>query len=287
MADFIRLIRCPVTKKIFKIPVMASDNIVYEAEIAFKLINTEEKSPISGLVLEQDIKIIITLKSMISLFLEKFQEYKVMQYNSDFDISKIYHFSKAEILSVFTERDNYDRLLKYDKFKIDDIDYLCFTDFLRYCGNHEVIIHFLDRCNNLNYKWGNSSWNLVNYIFKYASPEVVKYVLKTYKELDYENDCSNGWRPIHQIASSYDGECVRLIVDLGVNVLNKTSENISALEYIVGHHDMETIKHVIDKVNFLDDLSLPILLVRMEDNEKLNEFNKDELRAIMITKFNF
>ncbi len=47
MVEFIKLISCPVTGKIFDIPVMASDDIVYEAEIVFKLIETKKKSPIS------------------------------------------------------------------------------------------------------------------------------------------------------------------------------------------------------------------------------------------------
>ena len=248
MTEFIKLISCPVTKKIFCTPVMASDNIIYEAEIAFKLIEDGKVSPITNELLEPDIKIVINLKSLIDIFIRHFQGLKEHRYRSEFDITKIYHFSKAEILSIFTERENYNGLLKYDSFKIEDIEHHSFANFLKFAP-YEVITHFIDRCNNLQYVFPNvpGTWNIINYVLRYSSLEVVKYVLTKYPNLDYEHESSDGWKPIHQVSTARDGECVRLLIDNGVDLLTRTSEGITGLEYILTNLDVETVMYTIEK----------------------------------------
>jgi hypothetical protein len=298
MVELLDLIRCPVTKQIFNTPIIASDGTVYEAEVAFNLIESKKESTITGKVLEKDIRIVITLKSLISMLLDKFEYLKEHQYKTSIDITKMYHFNKIEILSIFANRVGYNKLLNYDTFVISDIDSRSFADFLSY-ATHDTIVHFLNKCDNLNYRWMVTNplppinnvtmdvpaWSVINYICKNAPSSIVKHVLTQYSDIDYENDCSNGWKPIHQVVTTYDGECVRLMIDRNVDLMSKTQDNITAFEYIIGSHGIDTIKHAINKVHMLNNLSLPILFVRLEDNEKINDSEKGEINAIMISKY--
>ncbi len=283
--NFIKLISCPVTKKLFCTPVLASDNCVYEAEVAYNLIENKIKSPITGKILKKDIKVPIQIKSLVEMFICSNKEFEEHRYKSGFDIKKVYNYSKAEILTIFTERKNYSNLCNYDSFEIEDIDCYRFNDFLRYAPS-TVIIHFLDHCNNLEYKW-NENWSLINYVCKNCHPQIVKHMLNKYPNLNYENESSNGWRPVHQLASLDDGECVRMVLDLGVNLFTRTNEHITGLEYILAGHDRETILYALGKVEYLqEDLPLAFLMIRLDDNEKIDEQVKDEIRLIMISKFN-
>ncbi len=186
---------------------------------------------------------------------------------------------------IFIERSNYSGLLKFETFKIEDIEGHCFSDFLKFAP-YNVIIHFLDRCNNLDHVFTDTigSWNIVNYICRSASSEIVKYVLTKYPNLNYENVSTEGWRPIHQIASSYDGDCVKLLIDNGVNLLSRTIDNITGLEYIITQHDVDTIIYTLDHMDYIGDLDLSILFIRLEDNDKLTYEDKDRLRTIIISK---
>jgi hypothetical protein len=286
MNNLLKLIICPISKKIFKTPVIGSDGVVYEAELAFKLLESKCPSPITGQLLDEDIKVVITLKSFINLLIKKFNKLKDLRYKSNFDITKIYHFSKIEILSIFTEKKNYKNLLKYDMFKIEDLELYTFADFLRYAPDN-VVIHFINKCNSLNYEFEveNSKWSILNILLKHGKDETVKKVLRKSYNFDYEHKCKDDWQPIHQVANNYDGECTRLLIDKGVNLFAKTSENITGLEYVVGNHDVDTIKYVLSKVDHLIDLQLMFLIIRLDDNEKIDAENKIDLKSIMICKY--
>jgi len=288
MSEFIKLISCPITGKIFYTPVMGSDNVVYEAEAIIPLIESKTVSPISGKKLDKNIIVVLNLKSLIDLFLKSFENLREHQYKCTTNVTKLYHFSKAEILTIFMERTNYINLLKYDNFKMDDIENYCFADFLKYAP-YNVIVHFINHCDNLHYRFPDSpgTWNVVNYIFRCGTPEVVKFLLQTYPDLDYENEASEGWRPIHQVASSYDGESVRLILDNGVNPLTRTSDNITGFEYIISNQDAETISYAIERINSITGLDISVLLIRLDDNEKLTDDEKDLIKDLLVSKYNY
>lgn len=288
MAEFINLISCPITKKIFYTPTLASDGIIYEAEAILNIIESKNPSPISGKILDKDLIVVINLKSLIDLFLKSYENMRQNQYVCITNISNLYYFSKAEILSIFMERSNYNSLLKYDNFKIEDIDTYCFADFLKY-ASYDIIVHFIEHCDNLNYIFPDSpgTWSVANYVFKYGTPETVKYLLTKYPDLDYENESSEGWRPIHQIASSHDGEAVKLLIDIGVNILSKTSQNISGFEYIITSQNAETITYTIDHMNFATELDLSVLLIRVDDNENLKNEEREMIKDMIVTKYNY
>ena len=284
--ELIKVISCPITKRIFHTPALASDNNVYEAEILFNLIEKELPSPISGKLLEEDIKVPINLKSFIDLVVSKNNNLEKFRYESSFDIKKVYKFSKSQILTIFMERSNYENLLNYNKFKISDIDKNSFLDFLRF-GQSNIIIHFIDNCSDLDYKYEESSWNILNYICKYCNSRVVKHVINTYPNFDYNNESSSGWRPIHQIAAYHDYESVMLLLDKSVDLFAKTSECISGLEYIVTNQNKECIMKTIGIVDYLKNgVTLPILMIRLDDNEHISESDRDELKCFFVSKYN-
>jgi hypothetical protein len=288
MSELIKLISCPITGKIFYMPVIGSDNVVYEAEAAIELIENKTVSPISGKKLDKNIIVVLNLKSLIDLVLKSFENLREQQYKCSTNITNLYHFSKAEILTIFMERTNYNSLLKYDNFKMDDIENYCFADFLKFAP-YDVVVHFINHCDNLHYRFPDSpgTWNVINYIFRCGTQEVVKYVLKTYPDLDYENESSEGWRPIHQIASSYDGESVRLILDNGADPLTKTSDNITGFEYIISAQDAQTIGYAIERINSIANLDISVLLIRLDDNEKLTIDEKDLIKDLLVSKYNY
>lgn len=104
MDDFISLISCPMSGKIFNYPVLSKENgNVYEGEI---LMN-EEPSAI----------IVLPLKSFIISFLEKFPEFKKQQYEISPEnmYSHIYNINNINNDII---KKKYDTIIKYNKFSL-------------------------------------------------------------------------------------------------------------------------------------------------------------------------
>jgi hypothetical protein len=287
MSELIKLLSCPITGKIFRVPMIGSDNTVYEGEILFDMIENKKKSPVTDEILKKDVRVVITMKTFIDTLEEEVDSVKENRYVPKNDISKMYHFSKSDILSIFGSRKNYQRLLKYDEFVIEDMDSHLFVDMLK-CATSDVIIHILDRLNNLEHTWSN--WSIINYICRYAKEDIIIHMIKTYPTLDWNHPCQNSWRPIHQIAIKYSDTCVKEFLNLNVDLLEKNNECISGLEYILGNCTLVTVLFAISKVDFskvdfIFDGNIGILFVRIEDNEKLSIDDKSHIIDTMFTKY--
>lgn len=282
MDDFLRLISCPITKKIFYIPVIASDDNVYEAEKVIELITNKIASPITNKILEDDIRVVIPLKFMISSFLDNLDNisYKERQYVQTYDVNSTYFFSKDEINKIFSDRMEYNKLTKYSYFKIEDIDRYAFKDFLKEAAT-EVIIHFIDYCNDLEYDW-SGSWKIINYVTKICNCEIIRHLID--KNIDLEHPCTNDWRPIHYVALLHDGETTRKLVSKGVNLMAQLSDGETALDIIVIGHDKETINFTLEYVINITESMMVKLLVDLDDNTKLTDDDKDLIKCQIVSK---
>lgn len=282
MEKLIKLISCPISKKIFNSPMLASDGIVYEAEILYDLINSDKESPVSNVKLDLNIKIPKALKMFINDFIKNNGDYEELQYKTDFNLKKMYNFNKIEIMTIFSDRSNYDKLLDYDNFILSDIEGNNFKRFLELASN-ETVIHFLDNCESLDYNWNNI--NIVNYVMEYGNYSVIEHLIKNYPNLNYENPC-NGYSPIHILASRDSDNVIKLLIDLGINLFAKTNDGITGFEYILNNRSSEIIEHVINKIDSIGDLQLIFLFIRIDDNQNIDDDDKDRLKCLLNEKFN-
>lgn len=286
MSDFITHLICPITHNMFHTAVIASDKVVYEAEIVVNLIINKQPSPISYQILKEDIKIVNPINQMIDMLITDNPELETYRYKTNFDINSVYFFSKSTIVQIFLDRGNYDRLLTYDKFILtDDIDKYSFKDFLR-CANTETIIHFIDRCDNLEYMWEGSllsrSWKVINYVCNMCSGHIIRHILD--KNIDIDNPCLNGWRPIHYIASYHDHTTLKKILDKSVDLRSKTDCGYDALDLIVEKQHKHTVMYALNLINSLDETDIDRLLDLLEKNTVIESEEKHEIRFMMIAK---
>lgn len=71
--EFVKLISCPLTKKIFNVPVLGSDGVVYEEQAYLAVIEINKK-------LTLKYRQVINLRAFISTFLASYPDYKKNQY---------------------------------------------------------------------------------------------------------------------------------------------------------------------------------------------------------------
>ena len=77
----IPLITCPLTKKIFYDPVIASDQNVYEKKVLLNYIEKNGyKSPMNGKIIFPEFFEIIPLKNFIEAFLKKHAQFDDLRY---------------------------------------------------------------------------------------------------------------------------------------------------------------------------------------------------------------
>src|SRR3990170_382402 len=92
--DVLIKLKCPLSKKIFKYPVLASDSNVYEMIEIVKRIKDDNKSPITGEVLKPNIILVKSLKSFINSLLEYFPQLKEHIYI--YDKNNTYNFCENQ-----------------------------------------------------------------------------------------------------------------------------------------------------------------------------------------------
>jgi ankyrin repeat protein len=202
-------------------------------------------------------------------------------YIPTYDVSTTYLFSKAEIERIFNERINYDNLLKFDQFKIRNIDRYSFKDFLR-DADPDVVIHFLDKCDNLEFDWGGS-WKIINYICKMSPSRVIRHLIE--KEINLENACNTSkWRAIHHVASYHDGGTTRQLVSKGIDLFSKISTGETGLDIIIENQDKDTIMFTLEHIMYLTEDVIAQLLVRLTDNDNIEEMEKEDIKYMIISK---
>lgn len=126
--------------------------------------------------------------------------------------------------------------------------------------NHYIIkfntsVNFMDDFNKLNYddqiliiQFYSNQLNfkeLVSHIFEKSPINIIKYIVENYNHiLDCEN--KDGWRPIHIVCQYRNYDCIKLLVDKGVN-LECENNKWKPIHIVCRLQNYNCIKLLVDK----------------------------------------
>ncbi len=143
---------CPISKQIFKEPVVASDGYIYEKECIEKWLEKKTTSPMTNELLSHTkLNHVQFLKNIINEMIKKNPELIKEQYGQ----FEEHLTTKEEIYSAIITKKMYDKILE-----LKDIDSILLFNILEYNMNHnalkeflkktKIIIHIIDNCIDIN-----------------------------------------------------------------------------------------------------------------------------------------
>lgn len=231
ITEFVELITCKETGKIYLDPVMTPTGIITELDTC---INNNEKY-----------YFVKPLKSLIDNFIENYPEYGKSRYISTQTVYKIF----------ITKQ--YDKLLNFDNFNMNLFrsEKQCIS-FIEQSPNN-IIKHFISHCENLNYAPNTWSWYFINILCNRHSgenPNIVLYAIDC--KFDLNSICkSDGWTAVHQIIYfANDTNLLKKIIDKHaiVDFYKKNENGSTPLDFIFKYKPFEIIEYAVKKLNVRD-----------------------------------
>lgn len=238
-SEFVELLKCPITHKIFNNPVLGIDGLTYEDQLY-----NEEKVPCTS------------LKAFICAFLDNFPEYKEQQYvllpvNND-------HVNFKNIIENALNSRNYNKIKEYCNFSIKYLSHKALQNFLQY-GSEDIIIYFIDNVSNVDDINDLAQWKLINYIFSCCTGKIniLKHAINKGCSMA-SISLKDGWTPLHQVVYySRIDECIIFAIDehikSGQTLYVETIDKRNIIYNIFSRCSRNVIEHALNNVDKTDD----------------------------------
>ena len=183
---------CPIPREIFRKPVLAGDNHLYEKTAIKRWFKTSHRSPWTNLKISEELYTHPAFDTLLKVFLEKHPEEKNNQFIKTYD--HINYVKKIQIIIKTPSR--YTELLRYGNFMINKFSSMVFIKELSDNKQEEIIQHLIDNTLDIE-KTDDLKRKLIHYICWYCTPQMIKYIID--KGVDLERVDNEQWKPIHYI----------------------------------------------------------------------------------------
>ena len=226
--------KCPITKKIFKEPVLLYDGYNYEKEIIDDF-NYYFISPITHKKITKDYIVNNHLKSEIDDFFLKNPEYKK-------DIYK----SQKDIIKIFTNK-QYNKLLLLHEFNwtilnniINKMNYIIFFSKI----DVKILNHLIKIGKNIDSKYNN--FFIIEIVSRYGNSESINLLAEKSINLLYVNEHNHNILSIACIYNTYD--TIKKILEYDIPYLkSKLNRNWYPLHFACWYNKPNTVKIILDK----------------------------------------
>lgn len=235
--DFLKLITCKYTKKIYRDPVLNPKN----GEIVEK-----------NYLIQQNNKIGIpyfNMKSLVNNFIVNFPDFKKDVYDqTPLQIVKKKHSGhEKEVSNIFKEK-KYDKIFYYKEFLLNSLEVNCVKHFI-YESHISLVKFFLENCINIDDHFiDNKQWRIFHFVLYSRNADLVKFYIKTYP-INFEYGTpEDKWTFMH-ILSYYHAnnvEIYELISKKKPNLYIQNKEGNSVFEFLLMYNEINIILEIID-----------------------------------------
>ena len=169
-------LRCPLTLQIFFEPVMATDSIVYEKEFIQEWYKNNNTSPLTNKIIsDKSLYKSYIIQNIVNELIKLNPSIKYEQYCPiNVEYCKILYGKNINKIKINKQIQS-----KYVVFNIALIRNLRNDNFTKY------LIDNIDDIEYVYYKYNN--YKLIHIIFKYSSPEMIKYIIDKGAIIDYNS----------------------------------------------------------------------------------------------------
>ena len=262
---------CPISRELFKEPVLADDGFFYEKNEIEKWLKAKNTSPLTGLYMNKTLMECHFFSTLLKVFYKENPHELLDRY----DNSKI-HVEYIDEVNELLECEKYEKLLQYSHFDLALIAKKILVQFLQ-TATLDIFKYFIDSITNMeeicDTKLGQKlihvvskncdeekikylidkkidleaytlkNWKPIHYVIKFSTPEIIKYLID--KDVDLECANQDGWRPIHYAINFSTLEIIKYLIDKKINLECQDCDNWRPIHYACCAHSPEIIKYVI------------------------------------------
>lgn len=228
---------CPLTKKIFKDPVRASDGNVYENQAIQKWLSAEDTSPVTRELMDENITTAEDILEQINSFLSEHPDHVPQQYIPSLKLE-----DNKKLINELISVKSYKTLLNYTHF---DLAYLfnVITNIESFMTNEElVLIHIINNALDLEQIIVHG-WKLIHIICLYST-RLLSFLIK--KNVTIDSIEENGLTPLHIVTKQNNFEAIKILMQYGANPLIMSSDGWNVLHYACTNNNMEIIRYFVD-----------------------------------------
>lgn len=225
-------LKCPITEKFFKQPVMASDGQIYEYEVILEWYNVNKKSPITNKNITDQFYPVFEIQDTIRNMIISKEINTVDQYQPSNKIDFMEAIKKFNIFDINNILLNITPFTYYNLL-FENTQYL--IEFIKHNNENLImtLIKQLEFLQILQHK-NNNNEDLLFYITLYAENNIVQNVIKYYIDNNYNIHYSNKHNNyiIHNIAKRTFQELTDFLIDfyvehnLPLNIFDKNKWNL-------------------------------------------------------------
>ncbi len=278
--DLVKKLKCPLSGKIFKNPVLASDGKLYEEdELLFHFYNGNK------LGLSPEYTRVTPISSLVTYLIRKYPDLAKGVYapekgkfagNFLFNIKKI----QTEV-----DKGNYDIILNFDKIYITKLGSNTVFKIISKCSM-ETLKHFSQNCEDINVPIFNSDeWPLLNYCMKNLKSDRIMIMIQNSPNINVNSICQDDkWTAGHQLfCYKHNTDLINLMVKKGMDLTIKNGNGRTIVDSCFQYSDFQTIKVFLEKIkSFLTSELRMTLINSIYSNEKIKESEKEEIVCILL-----
>lgn len=272
---------CPISGQIFNEPVTLSDGHTYEKELIEKYLSSNNRSPITKEILNDDInnlQINYLILQQIDYLLEK----KIISKNDIYEKEIIINseFFKKNNSNPKLIKDTIDLLeLRGELEKVySDYDNYKLIHFVCEFSTLEIVKYLVDKGVDLEFKNYNKETPL-HIACEVSTPEIIKYLID--KGVDLETKNYNEWKPIHLACRHQNYDVVKLLIDKGVDLESVNEYGYKPIHYACIKSDLKIIKLLVNKgINLnaqTNDGTTPFEIVCKKSDYKIIKYFRNKL----------
>lgn len=283
--EFIKLITCPLTGKIFKNPIIAN-SVVYEK--AAYIENNKEENNKKGFEVYIEV---VSLKSFIHTFLESYPEYESMQYRSD----NSYLYEKRKIDSYILSG-NFEKILEYKCFSIKTMGLTTLSKFLIGSSN-QIFEYFIKNAIDINEEFTDSppyiGWNILNYmctITRNIDINKIKLLLEHNPTFISHKCRHDNFYPLYQLClhDCMDNEfmvyMINKHVEGNVSLYEKNCNNEVIALSIIKKYPKIVIDCIIEKLGNENSNQITNIIHNLDKNSNISALEKEGILNAILQK---
>lgn len=281
--QFVALLKCPLTDKIFSLPVVNDDGIVYEYSA---LLTTKTD-------VNKNFYIVKSLQLFILSFLENYPEYKKLQYDAENGDNPKDHLFYKDKIKTFISNHQWDEVKKYRNFSLALLSHTLINEILTNAPE-DILLFIIDNVIDINHMMTgyHPGWNFFNYICRSVpnKTNLIKHCIK--KGADVTHQCNDGWYPVQQILHwSKDETLIKYIIKKhiksGLTLFVKNSNNQTVFDYILYKGTKNIIEYAINLIDFTPtNTQLTKFGENIQYNEKIEAMDIITILDIIESKMN-
>lgn len=232
--EFISLLTCPHTKKIFHTPVISNGD-AYEDQICDdpnKIVN-------------------VALKSFITSLIDTFPNYKELQYKPEEGMPQM---MSKKIMDGIMSKKEYQKILQYNNLSFSHLTYDTFRSFIEKATT-EQICYFINNATNIDEVLQGNRWKPINLVFSYRPNDIQVLKCLIEKGGQMSSFCpEDNWYPLHQLCQRcIDEECLNFGIEshlnAGLSLTLKTNQGETIIAIIFRRGKPNVIKHLLTLIN--------------------------------------